>query len=177
MLSALFWLAFSQPTQDYQKYINRVIPKVLWYESFKGSLTIEGVENSNSDGSLEIKVKSEDKISKLIIKEKGNDYEPIWAEVIESKDKTWTYSKPTDEITKVCQHYLSMMVNSIFPPKIVRIVSHRSAIQSGSEHHQSILLTELNGRRSLLDIEYKYIANHKHTFVNHAVIVSDGQEI
>lgn len=170
------FLIFSSSTTDPKEYINRAVPKLLWFEHLSGPFQLIKEEKlQNSHFKYTIDANGTEIV--VIIEPTDKDFTPIWAEVSNTSNSNWQYSPATQEEIDIFANYLSMMVNSMEPPKVKRVVSHRTATINDEIHHQAMLIMEVFGFESLQFMEFKVSKEGKHNFVKHNVIVSDGGEI
>lgn len=174
MLGLLFTVALSSDQTAIEKYLARVVPKALYFEQFSAPLKLDAYGNRNGVLSASATIGSRKVTAEF--KESGSSYEIIYVEADDNDG--WKYQRASKQDDDVASHYLKMMINSIVEPNLVRSTSHRLKEIDGEMHHQMTLILEIAGKETLQFIEWKFIKNNtKHTFVNHHVIVRDGDEI
>ena len=159
-----------------EAYLNRVVPKALHFEKLTKPVRLDVFVTKYGKTITATCTSGKRKISADVLPD-NDEYEVTW---VEADDKDgWTYSRPTPADETAAMHYMTRLVNSIDPPEFVRATSHRVKTIAGEEHHQMTLVTKLYGRRSMQFIEWKYLKDspEKHTFVDHQVVVRDGDLI
>lgn len=174
MLGLFFAVSLSGDQDAIEKYLARVVPKALYFEQFTLPLKLDAY--GNKDGVTSASATIGDRKVAADFKESGSSYEILYVEADDNDG--WKYQRSTKEDDEIASHYLKMMVNSIVEPNLVRSTSHRIKEVDGEMHHQMTLILEIAGKETLQFIEWKFIKNNtKHTFVDHHVIVRDGDEI
>lgn len=175
MFALVLVLAASNDQNAIEEYLARVVPKALYFEQFSGSLKLDAYGNKN--GVLSASATIGDRKITSEFKSSESSYEILYVEADDNDG--WKYQRATKEDDDVAIHYLRMMVNSIVEPNLVRSTSHRVKTINGEVHHQMTLIMEIAGKETLQYIEWKFFKDQtkKHTFVEHQVVVRDGDEI
>lgn len=176
MLLLLLSLCRSDDSAALESYLKRVIPKVLYFEKLNKVLSLDVFVTKYGQTITATCTVGKRKISADVITS-DTDYEITWAEADDQNG--WRYERPTGDDEGAAMHYMEQLVNSVDPPTLTRVTSHRVKTISGETHHQMTLITELYGRKSLQFLEWKFLRDEpdKHTFVAHNVIVRDGEVI
>ncbi|OHT06996.1 hypothetical protein TRFO_24791 [Tritrichomonas foetus] len=172
MIIFLLILTSSVSSDDVVTYAINILPKVLCFADIKREkIVVDKISESNqiftvlaSSGAQKITAIFESSSSAVLL---------TWAET--DDNSIWKFEKASPEVEKTAMHYMEMLINSIDPPKLVRITSHRSQILNGEKIHQLTLITELHERRSLQFLQFKFKANGRHTFIQHDVLLKDGE--
>ena len=172
----IFVLVAAALAGEVEKYVARVVPKVLWFEGLKGELVVDAIVDEDRDVRTVKAAIGERKVT-CLVERVAEDFEIVYAEA-DNRDG-WVYRRATAEEDETGIGYMRKMVNSIVPPSLVRSTAHRVKEIDGNVHHQMTLIMEVYGRRSLQFIEWKDIRGDSsdHTFVDHHVITREGELI
>ena len=172
----IFVLVAAAVASEVEAYVVRVVPKVLWFEGFKGEVLVDALGEEDGDVTTVNAAIGERRV-RCLVERVGEEWDVVYAEA-DNRDG-WVYRRATAEEDEVGIGYMRKMVNSIVPPSLVRSTAHRVREVDENIHHQMTLIMEVYGRRSLQFLEWKDVKGDScdHAFVDHHVIAREGETI
>ena len=152
----------------------RVIPKILYFIEDDEEIYIKEIKTLTNNLS-ELKLTIGNYNIKTIIKSISEEKHIEWVEIL--NDKEWNYSIPNNQIKETSIDLMEMMLNTMEKPKLELVPFHRTKLEKNSIIHQIIIIINLLNQKSMHFIEYKDLPIGKPRFIDHNVIVKDGEEI